>query len=119
MNKYKVETLTFDDLNNNVVLPDFQRRLVWSESQKKSFIETLKNGYPFGSILIYKYKKDGLLDEKYSLIDGLQRITTIDEYKKTPHKYINFESITEELYNFLKFNTLDLSERHKAINKKS
>ncbi|MHC5248550.1 DUF262 domain-containing protein [Enterococcus sp. LJL90] len=71
--KYKIEKYNFDDLDQTVVLPSFQRKLVWSKAEKKSFIETLHNGYPFGAILVYQYPNE----EKISLIDGLQRFTTI------------------------------------------
>src|SRR5699024_6327822 len=48
--------------------------------------ETLKRGYPFGSILIYKYS--GQEDEKYSIVDGLQRYSTMVDFNESPHKYI-------------------------------
>lgn len=41
------------------------------KSAKERFIETLKLGFPFGSLLLYK-----LSEEKYLLIDGLQRFST-------------------------------------------
>lgn len=50
--KYKVETMMFNELKNNAVVPKFQRKLVWSMNEKKSFIDTLSKGYPFGAILI-------------------------------------------------------------------
>lgn len=87
--KYKVENLMFNELKKSAVVPKFQRKLVWSKNEKKSFIDTLSKGYPFGSILIYKYEEDS----KYSIIDGLQRFTTIEDYIKNPEKYISFGEI--------------------------
>lgn len=56
--KYSVGKIKYEELKNNIVLPKFQRNLVWSEREKINFIESLKKGYPFGSILIYKYKDE-------------------------------------------------------------
>lgn len=98
MSKYEVTTLTFRELDHRVTLPKFQRRLVWSEPQKKAFIETLRNGYPFGSILIYKYPQKNIAEDQYSLIDGLQRFTTIQDYYNNPIDYIRLDDLVDDLY---------------------
>lgn len=90
VNKYTSTQFTFEQLKGRVTVPQFQRRLVWSKQQKKEFIETLSKGFPFGSVLIYKYEDDSLI----SLIDGLQRVSTIMDYERNPQDYIN---ITEEI----------------------
>ncbi|MGM0896441.1 MAG: DUF262 domain-containing protein [Bacillota bacterium] len=82
--KYKIDKVTYKELNESAALPRFQRRLVWSEKQKKEFIDNLKYGYPFGSILIYKYENK----DAYSIIDGLQRYSTMKDYKENPYKYV-------------------------------
>lgn len=89
MFKYRIDNLMFAELKQRAVVPKFQRKLVWSKSEKRSFIETLSKGYPFGAILIYKYEED----DKYSIIDGLQRFTTIEDYIKNPEEYISFRRI--------------------------
>lgn len=89
--KYKIENLSFPELEERAVVPKFQRKLVWSTKEKESFIETLSKGYPFGAILIYKYENE----EKYSIIDGLQRYTTIRDYVSNPEKYIDFEEVID------------------------
>src|SRR5690625_376376 len=87
----------FKDLRERAVVPKFQRKLVWSKSEKRGFIDTLSKGHPFGAILIYKYEED----EKYSIIDGLQRFTTIEDYINNPEEYITFEDITENIMKIL------------------
>ena len=52
--KYRIDNLLFTELQKNAVVPKFQRKLVWSNIEKKNFITTLSNGHPFGSKLIYK-----------------------------------------------------------------
>src|SRR5699024_8849934 len=79
----------FSKLKEKAVVPKFQRKLVWSKKEKSSFIDTLSKGYTFGAILIYKYEED----DKYSIIDGLQRFTTIEDYIRNQEEYISFEDI--------------------------
>lgn len=93
MFKYRVENLMFNELKERAVVPKFQRKLVWSKNEKRSFIDTLSKGYPFGAILIYKYEED----DKYSIIDGLQRFTTIEHYIRNPEEYISFEDIIDRI----------------------
>lgn len=61
--------------------PDFQRRLVWTNDDKTSFINTVLRGLPFPEI----YVCAGTLDPETAaatefLVDGQQRITTLAQY---------------------------------------
>lgn len=61
--------------------PDFQRRLVWVNKHKNAFIKTVLEGLPFPEI----YVAAGEVDEETAagtelLVDGQQRITTLDQY---------------------------------------
>ena len=84
--QYEFEHLHYDNLKENITIPQFQRSLVWSESQKEAFIQTIKEGKPFGSILVYKTM------EKYEIIDGLQRFTTLRDYENNPAKYLDIKT---------------------------
>ena len=88
--KYTFENLNYDLLKRYITLPQFQRSLVWSDTQKSEFINTVKEGNPFGSILVYSPKINS-----YEIIDGLQRFTTLRDYEENPVKYLN---ISKELY---------------------
>lgn len=94
---YKIETLTYEELEKKAVVPSFQRKLTWSKSEKRSFIETLHYGYPFGAILIYKYEDES----KFSLVDGLQRYTTIRDYQLCPEKYVDFSEVIADIYSIV------------------
>lgn len=87
MSNYRIETYKFSDLDGIMSLPPYQRPLVWSAQQKINFIDNISSGFPFGSLLLYKYG----LDEKYTLIDGQQRYTTLQEYAKRPELYYPIE----------------------------
>ncbi|MQW64874.1 DUF262 domain-containing protein [Sinorhizobium meliloti] len=61
--------------------PEFQRRAVWTNKDKIAFIQTLLMGYPFPEI----YVASGDVNTKTGdavelLVDGQQRVRTIDEY---------------------------------------
>lgn len=63
--------------------PDFQRRLVWSNKDKLSFIHTVLDGFPFPEIYIAAGEVDSDTgDSSELLVDGQQRITTLYEYFK-------------------------------------
>lgn len=94
---YDISMIEYTELEYKIVVPKFQRRLVWSKKQKQEFIETLSNGYPFGSILIYKYEDN----DKFSLIDGLQRFSTIKDFKDHPEEYIDLTIYTEKILDII------------------
>lgn len=111
--KYSSSTMNYSVLESRVTLPNFQRRLVWSMNAKKEFIKTLHNGYPFGSILLYKYpEEDG---GKYSLIDGLQRFTTIKDFKNNPEKYIDFDHFSIQIFELLNMENANLNTKENTI----
>lgn len=69
-----------------IEIPKYQRNLVWSSKQKNAFIDSLKRGFPVGTILLHKKsEKDGKI--KYLIIDGLQRSSTINEYINDPTSF--------------------------------
>ena len=88
--KYTFENLSYDQLKRYITIPQFQRSLVWSDSQKSEFINTVKEGNPFGSILVYRPNIT-----RYEIIDGLQRFTTLRDYEENPVKYLN---ISKDIY---------------------
>lgn len=81
--QYKIDSISFKKLQENIELPPFQRNVVWAEEKRKNFINTILSGSPFGSLLLYK-EIDHLL-----LVDGLQRFTTLKDFIINPSIYIN------------------------------
>lgn len=99
MNNYSVESKTYKELKDITTLPKYQRKLVWSKNQKEKFIESIKDGFPFGSLLVYKYEnKDNKDADKLSIIDGLQRFSTLKEYERAKHEYYPIEDQIEKLF---------------------
>lgn len=61
--------------------PAFQRRLVWKNRDKCSFIQTVLDGYPFPEIFVATGGVDLQTGEGTELlVDGQQRVNTLYEY---------------------------------------
>lgn len=60
-------------------VPKFQRDYVWKYKTCVKFIESILLGLPIPDIFVYKEVSEGI--EKYHLIDGFQRISTIEDFK--------------------------------------
>ena len=91
------ETPFFQDLiadiqRGNIKIPQFQRKFVWKEEQAFKLLDSIKNNYPIGSLLIWKTnvklaaernignfqlpRTDDMTPTDY-VLDGQQRITVI------------------------------------------
>lgn len=73
-----IETLLKWYKNGKLILPEFQREFVWSYSNSCRLIESILLNLPIPNIFLFKIKDTE--GEKFLLIDGLQRITTISQY---------------------------------------
>lgn len=83
----------FQQLERGILrVPDFQRTFVWNEKQMLELLDTVLNGYPIGSILIWDPRRDIEIQSskeigpfqvpesegfKSFVIDGYQRLTTL------------------------------------------
>lgn len=73
---YTVQALVDRFQSNNLILPDFQRRFVWSRKAQHKFLrDTLVSGIPIISILFIT-DEDGV-DKRPHILDGLQRLSTL------------------------------------------
>mgnify|MGYP000851309427 CR=1 FL=1 len=90
---YEVKTINYNELKKIVKLPKFQRSVVWSVDQRHQLIDTIRRGYPFGSLLLYEIFEENY---KYQLIDGLQRLTTIMHFENNKYEYINLADVATE-----------------------
>ena len=114
-NSWKLAEYTVSELQesietNKIIIPKYQRGFVWGIDKQKSLIETIKKGYPFGSILVYEDSKG-----KQQLIDGLQRCTTIFEYVKSPNNFFDEQDVdVESVYKIIELTELGQSESVRA-----
>lgn len=92
MEEYSVDQITNDIESKKIKVPKYQRGAIWNKSQKEKLIDSMINGFPFGSILLYKTGENSM-----QIIDGLQRSTTIIEFVKNPAQFFNTDNFEEEL----------------------
>ena len=106
--------------NRKVTIPEFQRRLVWPKAKQEALIDSIKSGFPFGSLLLYKDPDTSGAEERYKLIDGLQRTQTLRQYSDHPNRSFSNDEVTDEFLEFVAnaldpFSEIDcLSEQSKA-----
>lgn len=81
-----------DEQGRRIVIPIFQRGKKWDNERRENFIDSLLKGYPVGTLLFAE------LDSKtYSVIDGLQRSSTICEYILNPTRRDNLKDIDKDI----------------------
>ena len=76
--------------NSHSFIPKGKR---WTKETKDMFIDSLTKGYPIGSLL-YKTQVDNV--DVFTLIDGLQRGSSIKEYLSNPTKFFDISKISKE-----------------------
>ncbi len=104
-------------LKKKIEVPKYQRNLVWKNKQKELFIESLKNGFPIGALLLYKKNIDQYGNEVYILVDGLQRSTTLLNYHERPTEFFSREDIPEAfLTNLANSLEIDDNMQSKLVN---
>jgi len=56
----------------------YQRKLVWTIEEKKSFIDSISRGYPVPLFLLAEINQNGT--DKFEIIDGMQRMNAITSF---------------------------------------
>ena len=109
--KYSNRTFNYEEIidEKTFTIPNFQRGISWRTSKKENFIETLLNGEPFGTILIYED-----ISNIY-LVDGLQRINTIREFNNDKYSLLKPTIIDDDS---LKAIIKSIKQAYKLCNEK-
>lgn len=66
--------------------PDYQRDLVWGESQKVELIDSIFNHVDIGKFCFFR-RDDWPREDSYEIIDGKQRINTICDFYEDRFRY--------------------------------
>ena len=73
--RYPLQNIT-EILGKNMKFdPEYQRRRVWTEIQKSKLIESFVINIPIPPVFLYEIDYS-----KYEVMDGLQRLTTLDDF---------------------------------------
>lgn len=90
---YHHEQLRVADIlsESKIIIPKFQRNIVWTKDRRIELINTLRKGEPFGILLLHKNEEN-----KYILVDGLQRVSTIIDFCNDKFSYLTYLDIDYE-----------------------
>lgn len=75
--------------NDIELSPDFQRNFIWDKTRQSRLIESILLGLPLPSIYLSQYE-NGIL----TVVDGLQRLNTIQSFMDNNLKLTNLEYLT-------------------------
>lgn len=109
--EYTVEILAQKMADEEYTIPEYQREFTWDEPRKSKFIESLIIGLPIPFLFFWMNDVTGKLE----IVDGSQRLRTIEEYLNGRHRLDKLERLT--YLNKSLFTDLPLSRRRKILNK--
>ena len=91
------------------LMPEFQRNQVWDKTRKSRLIESILLRIP---LPVFYFSEDD--EGRYTVVDGLQRLSTICEFMKNKLKLENLEYLDESC----KGKTYNLEPKDKKIEEK-
>lgn len=98
--KYEVENKELSILIQRVEIPEYQRDFVWNGQKQENLIRSLILEYPIGVLTAYK-----TVGNTYTVLDGLQRITTIKSFQKKPSNVVKFDKLVGDTILNIDFST--------------
>ena len=99
-----------DGVTNEISIPFYQRNFVWDEKSQSRFIESILLGLPIPA-MVFAEVEDGVME----VIDGSQRIRTINNFLNNTLKLKGLEKLAE--LNGLTYNEFSSSIKRKLRNK--
>ncbi|GEN28750.1 hypothetical protein HVA01_23960 [Halovibrio variabilis] len=110
LTEYSVELLADKMKKGDFVVPDYQREYTWEDERKSRFIESLMIGLPIPFLFFWE-----MPDGRLEIVDGSQRLRTIEEFIYKDFRLGELESL-EKLSGF-KFSELLDSRKRKTLNR--
>jgi len=110
--EYPIEVLLYkfnsnDPEKSTVKIPNYQRDFIWKDDMKSRFIESLILGVPIQPLFAAILDEDGSLE----LIDGSQRLRTIEAFKNDEFKLSKLKKLT--LLNGMKYSNFSQARKNK------
>ncbi|MDL2317691.1 DUF262 domain-containing protein [Eubacteriales bacterium OttesenSCG-928-A19] len=108
---FTVEHLIAKFLKGDFFVPDYQRKFVWADTDRASFIESVLLGLPIPFMFLGDCEEDG----KMEIIDGVQRINTLTSFSKNELELRGLPKLTE--LNGFRFNDLSEAQQRRFNNR--
>lgn len=99
-----------DEDKNELYVPEYQREFIWTDPRQSRFIESLFLGLPVPLVFVAENYEDGRLE----IVDGSQRIRTLDAYVNDKLELNGLKKLTE--LNNTKFSQLGAARQRKFKN---
>lgn len=108
--EYSVEILANKMNSGEYIVPDYQREFTWEHERKSKFIESLIMGLPIPFIFFWEME-----DGKLEIVDGSQRLRTIEEFLLKGYRLGELDQLTNVSY--FTFEDLPESRQRKIRNR--
>jgi hypothetical protein len=84
---------------DRLVLPKFQRTVVWSRPKQIDLVDSVHRQYPVGAVLWWKApgQQGAKTGTTYVLVDGLQRTMALKSYLDEPLAYKSYDLLPEDV----------------------
>jgi hypothetical protein len=108
--EFTVEVLKTKLDNDDIYIPNYQRKFIWSSDRQSKFIESVLLGLPV-PFLVCSEMKDGRLE----VIDGSQRLRTLKAFLDNQLQLNQLEKLT--VLEGYRFRDLPISQQRKFANR--
>lgn len=95
---------------NELYVPEYQREFIWTDSRQSRFVESLLLGLPVPLVFVAENQEDG----RFEIVDGSQRIRTLNAYVNDQLELIGLKKLTE--LNNTRFSQLGVARQRKFKN---
>ncbi|WP_221179331.1 DUF262 domain-containing protein [Streptomyces botrytidirepellens] len=110
LTEYSVEILANKMKSGEYVVPDYQREFTWEHERKSKFLESLIMGLPIPFIFFWEME-----DGKLEIVDGSQRLRTIEEFLLKGYRLGELDQLSNVSY--FTFEDLPESRQRKIRNR--
>ncbi len=96
--------------DGEIYIPEYQRPVAWTEKKRMRLIESILLDLPISELFAVKIE-----EEKWELLDGVQRLTTLDAFLNNEIPLKNLETLSK--CNGFRFSDLSPLEQDKFENR--
>ncbi|MGB3441638.1 MAG: DUF262 domain-containing protein [Actinophytocola sp.] len=108
--EYSVELLANKMHDGEYVVPDYQREFTWEPERKSKFLESILLGLPIPFVFFWE-----MPDGRLEIVDGSQRLRTIEEFIKQDFRLGELDQLTH--VSGFRFVDLPRSRQRKLLNR--
>jgi len=109
--EFTVEILVHKYKNDDLYIPDYQRKDVWSDGKKSKFVESVLLGLP----IPFMFGADVPMSGRIEIVDGAQRIYTLTGFLNNELILTDIEKLT--FLSDFKFKDLSIAQQRRLKNR--